>query len=313
VNPGTQRGNTEKAFPERPSKLLESKHMTEIWGLIRSAAQGGVRVLITGEPGTGKDLIARTIHNLSGRNQAPFVATTGPSSDSPIAYGLFGALPAPLSSSTEDGLLAAVRDGTFYIDEVTDLPFHVQAALLRVFEHLEFRGIGTARQLPFRGEVIAATNRNVESSIREGTFHPGLYYHLNQLRIVVPPLRERTKDIPALARQIVNDLRTRENVAPRELSRDAIDLLVRHDWPGNIRELESCLARAVALGRAPVLAAEDIAVENGHGTTHVVPLRVMERNAVWNAVSAAKGNKPLAAQLLGIGKTTLYRKLKELK
>jgi two-component system response regulator HydG len=207
------------------------------------------------------------------------------------------------------------------MDEIGDLPIELQGRLLRAIERREIRAIGSTITVPFAARLIAATNRNLRSAMLEETFREDLYYRLNVLSIKLPPLRDRRIDIPMLAQRILENLRSQTSPGVEHniplLSSDALDLLLAHDWPGNVRELRNCLESAVVSGRGSVIHAEDIELSesissNARGvncSNAITPLRELEKTAILQALSVTGGDKMLAARLLGIGKTTLYRRL----
>ena len=250
----------------------------------------------------------------------------------------------------KQGLLEAADGGTLFLDEVAELPVELQPRLLRAIQEKEYKPVGSTRRLPFDARIIAATNRDLEAAIQQGVLRKDLYFRLNVVSVTLPPLRERKVDIPLLADHILQRLAAAQGPAPGNargrpaaqsllrtqnppdavallasgrmrwtLSSDALDCLLAYDWPGNVRELENCLERAVTLGSGPIIRALDlpsgIRSPSRHRATSsdgsVIPLEEMERQAILRALASTGGDKVLAARMLGIGKTTLYRKLRQ--
>jgi transcriptional regulator with PAS, ATPase and Fis domain len=215
------------------------------------------------------------------------------------------------------------EDGTLFLDEIGELPIELQTRLLRVIQEKEFRPIGSTRRLPFEARIIAATNRDLETEVRHGKFRSDLYFRLNVITMTLPPLRDRKGDIALLCEQILArlsaQLDTNPQDAPLGLSSAAMNCLLQYDWPGNVRELENYLERAVTLGSRPTIDVSDLPASvrapgtpfSGDRASVVVPLEELEKKAILRAVEEAGGDRILAARLLGIGKTTLYRKLRE--
>jgi two-component system response regulator HydG len=210
-----------------------------------------------------------------------------------------------------------------FLDEVGELPIDLQAKLLRALQEKEIRPVGGTRAIPINVRILAATNRDLEAAVQQGTFRRDLYFRLNVLTLRVPPLRERKQDIPLLAGHILERV-ARTTGVQRNISDDALKLMLNYEWPGNVRELENCLERACALTTGPTVHIADLptALQNFHAQTPVVPVSMesttgispladLEKQAILHAITILNGDKLEAAKQLGIGKTTLYRKLKE--
>jgi DNA-binding NtrC family response regulator len=297
-----------------------SPRMQRVYKLIQKVAQHTYPVLILGESGTGKELVARSIHYSGPRKNKPF-APVDCSSLVPtlIESELFGYVKGAFTGAqhTKQGLFEAAGEGTLFLDEIGDLPIDLQAKLLRALQEREIKPIGSNERIGIRARVIAATNRDLESGIRTGGFRQDLYFRLNVVQIKLPPLRERKADIPLL----VNTFLEKFSDAARPIhtvSEDAMRRITSYDWPGNIRELENAIERAVALGSGPILHVGDLpsnlqytASEKHPDGDELVPLEILERRAIFRALQETSGDKLAAARLLGIGKTTLYRKLKQ--
>jgi two-component system response regulator HydG len=297
-----------------------SPRMQRVYKLIQKVAQHTYPVLILGESGTGKELVARSIHFSGPRKNKPF-APVDCSSLVPtlIESELFGYVKGAFTGAqhTKLGLFEAAGEGTLFLDEIGDLPIDLQAKLLRALQEREIKPVGSNERIGIRARVIAATNRDLESAIRTGGFRQDLYFRLNVVQIKLPPLRERKTDIPLLANTFLEKFS--DPARPiHTISEDAMRRIMAYDWPGNIRELENAIERAVALGSGPILHVTDLPSNLQYTTSEklsdvdeLVPLEILERRAIFRALQETSGDKLAAARLLGIGKTTLYRKLKQ--
>ena len=304
----------------------QSQQMQQVFKLIQRVAPSRAAVLITGESGTGKELVARSIHETGPWRDKPFVPVDcGALAPTLIESELFGYVRGAFTGAVQskEGLLQTANGGTLFLDEVAELPFELQTRLLRSIQEKEFRPVGGTKRFPFDARILAATNRNLEAAIPQGSFRKELYFRLNVVAIHLAPLRERKVDIPLLAEHILQRLSLpQRGNRPRmrwTISSEALDRMLSYDWPGNVRELENCLERAVTLGSGPVIRAADLpsnVQSSPPGITaefpeSVIPLDEMERQAILRTLAGAGGDKLLAARLLGIGKTTLYRKLRK--
>jgi DNA-binding NtrC family response regulator len=297
-----------------------SPRMQRVYKLIQKVAQHNYPVLILGESGTGKELVARSIHFSGPRKNKPF-APVDCSSLVPtlIESELFGYVKGAFTGAqnSKKGLFEAAGDGTLFLDEIGELPTDLQAKLLRALQEHEIKPVGSNERVGIHARMIAATNRDLEAAIRTGEFRQDLFFRLNVVQIKLPPLRERKADIPLLVNSFLEKFS--DPARPlRTISEDAMHRLMAYDWPGNIRELENAIERAVALGSGPILHAGDLpsnlqfsSVEKLPEVDELVPLEDMERRAIFRALRETSGDKLAAARLLGIGKTTLYRKLKQ--
>ena len=312
-------------------KLIgQSQQMQYTFKLIQRVAPTRSAVLIMGESGTGKELVAQSIHSSGPRKEKPFVtvdcAALVPTL---IESELFGFVRGAFTGAVRNkqGLLESAGDGTLFLDEVGELPVELQTRLLRAIQEKEFRPIGSTRRVPFQSRIIAATNRDLKSAVQQGIFRKDLYFRLNVVSITLPPLRERKGDIPLLADQILQNLvaehRGNRNKLRWTISSAALDRMLAYGWPGNVRELENCLERAITLGSGPMIQVSDLPSSIQVSVQvfvpgradwlpeSVIPLEEMERQAILRALASSEGDKPKAAQKLGIGKTTLYRKLRK--
>jgi two-component system response regulator HydG len=236
-----------------------------------------------------------------------------------IESELFGHVKGAFTGAQQNksGLLEAADDGTLFLDEIGDLPVDMQAKLLRALQEREVKPVGSNERRPLRARIIAATNRDLDAAIRGGTFRQDLYFRLNVVQIKLPPLRERKSDIPLLVNSFLEKIAEPDHAA-HTLTADALRHLMVYDWPGNVRELENCIQRGVAMGTTTEVQFNDLptnlrdpARESAGDESEVLSLMVLERRAIFRAMRETNGDKLAAARLLGIGKTTLYRKLKQ--
>jgi two-component system response regulator HydG len=298
--------------------------MEKLYRIIAKASQSTHPVLILGESGTGKELVAKSIHYTGPFRNKPFIPVDcGSLVPTLIESELFGHVRGAFTGAThpKDGLLAIADGGTVFLDEIGDLPVDLQAKLLRALQEKEIRPVGSVRRVPINVRILAATNRDLESAVAQGTFRRDLFFRLNVLTLRIPPLRERRQDIPLLVAHILERL-SRDSGVEKTLSDDALKTLLNYDWPGNVRELENCLERACALSTANEIQVRDLPTQVYSAPAEligaapqmnngIVPIAELEKQTILNALAQVNGDKLLAARLLGIGKTTLYRKLKE--
>ncbi|HYL09554.1 MAG TPA: sigma-54 dependent transcriptional regulator [Candidatus Acidoferrales bacterium] len=297
-----------------------SPKMQRVYKMIEKVCQHNYPVLILGESGTGKELVARSIHFSGPRREKPFVPVDCSSLVSTLIESeLFGYVKGAFTGAQHSkmGLLEAAHEGTLFLDEIGDMPVDMQAKLLRVLQEKEVKPVGSTDRRPIDVRVIAATNRNLEAAIKEGRFRQDLYFRLNVVQIKLPPLRERKTDIVLLVNSFLEKFSDAKRTV-RTISEDALRRLMAYDWPGNVRELENAVERAVALGSGPLLHVGDLPSNLQYGASEqaldkdqLLPLEELERRAILRALSETGGDKLAAARILGIGKTTLYRKLKQ--
>jgi DNA-binding NtrC family response regulator len=296
-----------------------STKMQRVYRLIEKVSQHNYPVLILGESGTGKELVARSIHFSGSRRNKPFVpvdcsALVPTLIESELFGYVKGAFTGAMHAKT--GLMEAAGSGTLFLDEIGDMPIDLQAKLLRAIQEKEVKPVGSTDRISIAVRVIAATNRDLEAAVRQGQFRQDLFFRLNVVQIKLPPLRERKSDIPLLVNAFLEKFS--EAGRMRAISEEAMARLIAYDWPGNIRELENAIERAVALGSGPILHVGDLpsglhyaAGDRMPQADELMPLEELERRAILRALREAGGDKLAAARLLGIGKTTLYRKLKQ--
>lgn len=306
-----------------------SPAMRQVHKLVTRMAKSRFPVLILGETGTGKEVVARTIHSLEAKG--PFVVVDCSSLVGPLMESeLFGYAKGAFTGAHNQklGLLDAANGGTAFFDEIGELGLDLQMKLLRVLQEKEFRAVGGLAQRSSNFRVIAATNRDLSEEVEAKRFRQDLYYRLNVMRLRLAPLRERKEDIPTLTTYF---LQLYGN--GHKLTDEVMDGFLQYDWPGNVRELEHTLQRMVAMNSGPWLTAADLpstlinrsyerkisgSVADGAGASAaqaisegVIPLSEVERRAILKAMEYTKGDRTVAAAMLGIGRTTLYRKLKE--
>jgi DNA-binding NtrC family response regulator len=297
-----------------------SPKMQRVYRLIEKVSQHNYPVLILGESGTGKELVARSIHFSGLRKTRPFVPVDCSALvPTLIEAELFGYVKGAFTGAvhTKPGLMEIADNGTLFLDEIGDLPIDLQAKLLRALQEREIRPVGSTERISLAVRVIAATNRDLEAAVRQGGFRQDLFFRLNVVQIKLPPLRERKSDIPILANAFL-EKHSESNGKTRTIAEDAMSRLMAWDWPGNVRELENAIERAIAMGSGPILHIGDLPSNLHHSSgerlpqnDEVLPLEELERRAILSAMREAGGDKLIAARLLGIGKTTLYRKLKQ--
>jgi two-component system response regulator HydG len=298
--------------------------MEKLYRIVAKAAHSTHPVLILGESGTGKELVARSIHFSGPFRDKPFIPVDcGSLVPTLIESELFGHVKGAFTGAQhpKDGLLAIAEGGTVFLDEVGELSTDLQAKLLRAIQEKEIRPVGGTRHIPINVRILAATNRDLEEGVAQGTFRRDLYYRLNVLSLRIPSLRERRQDIPLLATHFL-ERQSRTSDQERSLSDDALKAMLAYDWPGNVRELENCLERACAFTTGPVIHLGDLPPEisqlqgsaplgDGAVTNKIMPMSELEKQTILNTIAQLNGDKLMAARMLGIGKTTLYRKLKE--
>jgi two-component system response regulator AtoC len=279
-------------------------------------------VLISGESGTGKELVARALHFRGTMASRPFVAVDcGSLVPTLIESELFGYEKGAFTGAlrSKEGLLQSADSGTIFLDEVGELPLEMQAKLLRFLQEKEVRPVGSNQKVKVDVRIMAATNRDLDTEYKKGTFRKDLYFRLNVVTISLPPLRERRSDIPILAAWFLDRLAPGRSV---QVSGTAMKAMLAYDWPGNVRELENCLERAVALGDQRIIEVNDLPPAIANADDHIQPttsqelfaratdLEDIERATIERVFSQVKGDKALAGKMLGISRATLYRKLK---
>ncbi|MGH7711245.1 MAG: sigma-54 interaction domain-containing protein, partial [Gemmatimonadaceae bacterium] len=278
-------------------------------------------VLIQGESGTGKDVIARYIHSLSARTDGPFLSINcGALPESLLESELFGHVKGSFTGAVKDktGLFLSAEKGSFFLDEIGETTAATQVKLLRVLQHRQVIPVGATESLPIDTRLIAATNRDLEEEIRRGNFRRDLFYRLNVIAIHLPPLRERAEDIPLLVDTFLARLAEHRGEAPKTLSESALELIQQYNWPGNVRELENALERAVILSDSDVIPPSALPERVTSRTAERLiqdrptpnpTLEAIERAYIMWVLNSEGGNKTRAAETLGIDPSTLHRKL----
>jgi DNA-binding NtrC family response regulator len=304
--------------------LGKSKPMREIFDLIRRVADSPTNLLITGESGTGKELVAKAIHYNSERRDSPFVPVNCAAiPEALLESELFGHVRGAFTDAKNDkcGLFEEANRGTLFLDEISELPLLLQAKLLRAIQEREIRRVGATRSIAIDVRIIAATNLHLAEETKAKRFREDLYYRLNVIEIRLPPLRERREDIPLLVDAFLKRSSESGRKAVRGITETALALLMDYAWPGNVRELENVIERGVTLARGEKIVPEDLppAIQgvpgrrvSDEGEDRVLPLQEIEREYIVRILEKAGGNKYQAAQLLGIDRKTLYRKLSEI-
>jgi DNA-binding NtrC family response regulator len=299
----------------------ESPALRPVLGQARRAASSTATVLLLGESGTGKEVFARTIHAWSPRRAQPFVVVNCAAlSEELVASDLFGHEKGAFTGAHQrkPGKLELAAGGTVFLDEVGELPPALQAKLLRVLQEHAFERVGGTRTLRVDIRVIAATNRDLPRAVRVGTFREDLFFRLHVIPLILPPLRERSEDIPRLAEFFVRKHSLELKRPGMQLSPEALESLQHYDWPGNVRELENAIERAVVLSGGEVIQPEDLALPAPESppladgpSRYQTRLEAVEREVLQQVLQARGGDKRAAARDLGIALSTLYAKLKK--
>lgn len=306
---------------EASRPIGKSPSFIEVVKLAETVAPTDSTLLLSGDSGTGKEVIARYVHALSERGSGPFVSINcGALPENLLESELFGHIKGAFTGAVRDkqGLFVAARGGTFFLDEVGEMTPATQVKVLRVLQERELVPVGATETIPVDVRIIAATNRDLEEEIRRGSFRSDLYYRLNVITLHLPPLKDRSEDIPLLTEHFLQRFAARRNLPPPKISAEALAALQHYDWPGNVRELENALERAVVLspaGEIPVsaLPARITSRKSEPLVSDRLPpnpsLEIIERAYILWVLQSEAGNKTRAAEVLGIDPSTLYRKL----
>ena len=309
-----------------------SPQMEKLYRILAKVAQSSHPVLILGESGTGKEMVARTIHSFGPNAQKPFLPVDcGSLVPTLVESELFGYVKGAFTGAnhSKDGLLVAAGEGTVFLDEIGELTLDLQAKLLRALQEKEVRPVGATHRVPIKARILTATNRDLAAMVDRGAFRKDLFYRLNVVNLRLPALRDRKEDIPLLVAHFLNKIH-RAHPGRFSIHDDALRTMMQYEWPGNVRELENAIEHGatmvtggeIQIGNLPTqlqnlalshLREAKTAERQGDSEQikKIVPLAVKEREAIFEALRATNGDKLMAAELLGIGKTTLYRKLKE--
>jgi DNA-binding NtrC family response regulator len=309
----------------RSAPIFKSKAMQQIQELINAMAPSEANVLITGESGVGKEVIANLIHARSQRAEKPIVKLNCAAFPQTLIEGeLFGYMKGAFTGATNDfpGMIAEASGGTLFLDEISEMPADLQTRFLRVLQEREFRSLGSTRTLKADFRLVAATNRPVAQALSENRLRTDLYYRLNTFQIEVPALRERKEDIPPLVALFVKQFAQQLGKSEPAIAPDAFQKLVDYSWPGNVRELQNAMEYAVVLARQDLIGVKELPAEVQLPTVlqrteraaaapqGVQSLDDVERATILQALAQCHGNKKKAAQLLGIQRPTLYNKMK---
>jgi two-component system response regulator HydG len=302
-----------------------SDAMRPVYDLLERIVDASATVLVTGESGTGKEVVARALHDLGPHKSGPFVAVNCSAvPEALLESELFGHARGAFTDARapRTGLFLQAHGGTLLLDEIGDMPMSLQPKLLRALQERNVRPVGGDAELPFDTRIVATTNRDLRALVDEGNFREDLYFRVNVIHVELPPLRARGGDVLVLAQYFVDLHSARSSKSVTGLAPAAAERLLAYPWPGNVRELQNCIERAIALTRRSEIQVEDLpetvrSFKRSHvliaasDPSELVPLEEVERRYVLRVVEAAGGNKSLAAQILGITRKTLYRKLGE--
>jgi DNA-binding NtrC family response regulator len=303
---------------ERRDIIGSSPGLLHIMNMVRKVARTDANVLITGENGTGKELIASEIHRLSARAREILVTVDmGAISESIFESELFGHVKGAFTDAHENraGKFETANRGTLFLDEIGNLSFHLQAKILAALENRQVSRIGSNQPVPIDIRLICATNKNLDRMVSEGLFRQDLLYRINTIQIEIPPLRERGNDITILAEYFLNKYSRKYNKPNLKINHQANEKLLRYSWPGNIRELQHTVEKAVILSESDILKPEDFylkTIDISEKSRTLPTLEAMERQLIHQALEINNGNYSAAAEKLGITRQTLYNKLKKM-
>lgn len=294
-----------------------SPKLMQVMNVVRKVAKTNANILITGENGTGKELIAREVHRMSQRNREVMVGVDmGAISETLFESELFGHVKGAFTDARENraGKFETAHKGTLFLDEIGNLSFHLQAKLLAAIQNREFMRLGSDKPIPVDIRLVCATNKNLEQMVEDGLFREDLLYRINTIQIEVPPLRERGNDIIVLAEFFLKKFTTKYEKHGLKINQAAQDKLLKYPWPGNIRELQHTMEKAVILSDSNVLKPEDFffkqILSSKFGDEHLT-IEDMEKRMILSAIEKNDGNMSVAAEKLGITRQTLYNKIKK--
>ncbi|MEK7397563.1 MAG: sigma-54 dependent transcriptional regulator [Candidatus Poribacteria bacterium] len=300
----------------------KSEAMQKVYRLLKKVSPTDSNVLITGESGTGKELVAKAIHYNSPRRNERFVPVEcGTIPSDLLESELFGHAKGAFTSAfrDKDGLFKAAEGGTLFLDEIGELPFNLQAKLLRSIEEKEIRPVGETIPIKIDLRFIAATNIDISDAVKKGLFREDLFYRLNVVEVKIPPLRERKEDIPLLVKYFITKYNKKLNRNFKSMENNVINALLSYDWRGNVRELENVIERATILGESELITLQDLPTylsEKYQSSEPSISLRetkkIYERQRIIRMLEETGNDKKRAAEMLGIGLSSLYRKMEEL-
>ncbi len=300
-----------------------SPSMSRIFSSLEAIAKSNATLLITGETGTGKELLARTIHLHSNRKDKPFIAVNcGAFPESLLESELFGYRKGAFTGADRDkpGRFALAEGGTLFLDEIGEITPAMQIRLLRVIQERVYEPLGSTSGVKTDLRILAATHRNLDEMVKNGHFRQDFYYRINVIHLELPPLRERKEDIPFLIRQFIDRFNLTRSEKVSGISNSALKRLMNYNWPGNIRELENIIERAMVFCNNKIIEVGDLpdsmTAPNDYATASAGPIQkaveCSERQAIRSALKECNGNRRKAAEMLGIDHTTFYRKIKRL-
>ncbi|MFH1016893.1 MAG: sigma-54 dependent transcriptional regulator [Pseudomonadota bacterium] len=315
---------TVQRYTEPEIMLGASEPMSKLLQMIEKVSQGDPTVLIYGETGSGKELVARRIHQSGMRSREPFIAVNCAAMPATLLESeMFGHVRGAFTDARSDrnGLFVQAHRGVLFLDEVGELPMELQPKLLRALQERKVRPVGSDREVPFDVQIIASTNRDLEQEVEEGRFRKDLFFRIHVVSIFVPPLRMRGNDILLLAQHFLGQFAAKSKRPVDGISTPAAEKLLAYDWPGNVRELQNCIERAVALTSFQSIVVGDLpeaVSEPKHSASalrtsdpgEILPIQEMERRHILNVMERLGGNRTVAAKALGLDRKTLYRKLK---
>jgi len=300
------------------SPIFQCPAMKAVMRTVERVAPSDVSVLVTGESGTGKEVVADLIHTLSPRNKGPFIKINCAALPRELIESeLFGSVKGAFTGSQGDreGLFRQAEGGTLLLDELSEMPIDTQSKLLRVLQEKEVRPVGGRTSYKTDCRILAATNRQVDEAIKDGKLREDLYYRISAISIALPPLRERREDILPMARAFLNRFAAQANRPLTDFTPEASDRLRKHDWPGNVRQLQNEVQRAVLMCEGKMVDLHDLSITDSKINTdaahgNLTLMEAMERNKIVEVLKETSGNKLETAKRLGIGRQTLYNKIK---
>jgi transcriptional regulator with PAS, ATPase and Fis domain len=300
------------------SPVFQSPSMKQVLRTVERVGPSDVSILITGESGTGKEVVADLIHALSQRNQGPCIKINCAALPRELIESeLFGSVRGAFTGAQGDreGLFRLAEGGTLLLDEISEMPIDTQSKLLRVLQEKEVRPVGGRNSYKTDCRILAATNRRVEDAMREGKLREDLFYRISAITVYLPPLRERREDILPLARSFLKRYAAQANRTLNDFTPAAAERLRKYDWPGNVRQLQNEVQRAVLMAEDKVVDVDDLSITDpelaaAHGDSSLTLMEAMERNKIVEVLQETGGNKLATAKRLGIGRQTLYNKIK---
>jgi two-component system NtrC family response regulator len=299
--------------------------MEEVLSIAARAADSKATILITGESGTGKEVLAKSIHYVSPRKDKPFVAVNIPAlPETLLESELFGHEKGAFTGAdkAKKGRFEIADGGTIFLDEIGDIPLNLQVKLLRVLQEHQIEKVGSSESIDIDVRIIAATHQNLEEKIKDGSFREDLYYRLNIVSLHIPPLRERRKDIIPLIEHFVQKYSEENGKHNLSLSKEAVDLLIKYNFPGNVRELENIIERAVVLARGEVITINDLPnivkgfkaekeILTDENATLIEQVEALEKKLIYDALSKTNGNQSQAGRMLGLTERNLRYKMQK--